>query len=129
MKFAIYLMCIPLLWLGTSCTAQENNASNIDGRTFFITSYMPDGSKSEDEYIYFKEGTLEGSECSKYGYDQPKYTVSDDGKIEATMQSSEQGTLKWEGQIKNGVFTGTSYWKKEGQEDIRFTFKGSEVKE
>jgi len=113
----------------SSQTKEVNTQDKIDGRTFYIESFMPNGESIGKEYIIFESGTMGGSTCDKYEYDHPKYTVSKEGKITATMTSPTEGVLYWDGEIKDGKFIGTSLWKKEGQDDILISFEGKEVVE
>lgn len=125
------LSTIAMLWIFFSACHGQKTAdehSTIDGRSFLIESFSPDGNSIGKEMIYFKNGTIEGSKCNEYGYDKPKYTVDKDGKIRARMQSQEEGILQWTGEIVNNQFQGEALWIKKGQDDIIISFIGPEQK-
>lgn len=119
---AVLIICQLMIM---SCNGQDKlKSGNIDGKTFFIETLMPDGTSAGKEFIYFKNGTIEGSECSKYGYDKPTYSVDENGVVTAVMHSPEQGALYWSGTVQDKIFSGTAIWKKAGQDDIKMTFSG-----
>jgi hypothetical protein len=139
MKILKFISCLLILHF-TACNAQQTASQNketvvastptLDGRTFLIESFNPDGSKSGEEYIYFKNSTIEGSECNKYGYDKPTYTCEKSGEntiFKATMKSEKEGSLAWNGSIIGSTMTGTSLWSKAGQNAITITYKGKEI--
>jgi hypothetical protein len=136
LKFISFLLIVHFTACDTQQLATQNKETvvastpTLDGRTFLIESFNPDGSKSGEEYIYFKSGTIEGSECNKYGYDKPAYTCEKSGEnmaFKATMSSAKEGTLAWNGSITGSNMTGTSLWAKEGQNAMTITYKGKEV--
>jgi hypothetical protein len=122
-----------------ACTAQQpQNTANpqatlvaktniLEGRIFHIESFMPDGTKVGEEDVIFKNSTLEGSECNKFGYDKPSATVLGD-RFQATMTSTKEGTLAWDGRVIGNQIEGTALWTKVGQPTMAMTFKGAEKK-
>jgi hypothetical protein len=141
MKFAQLITALFVVFL-TACNAQQAPNSNketattiaaasLDGRTFFIESFGPDGAKSGEEFVYFKDGTIEGSECNKYGYNKPAYSCEKSGEksnFKATMISDKEGKLTWDATISGSEMSGTSLWTKDGQSPMTITYKGKEVK-
>ncbi len=115
-----------LLWI-CSCDPQasKNNCA-LDGRTFKIESYVG-GKLDGTEMLSFKNGKAENDECVKYGFGSGTYTSDDRCTFKYTLTSEKEGRMDWEGQVQSNIITGKMVWVKEGQNDIHYTFKGTEM--
>ena len=116
---------ILVVLLTSGCIEKEHP---FEGKVFTIENYI-DERLDNTEDLTFNQGTLEGSECVKWGFEKTQYktTFSENGtpQFSCTMFSAQEGKMVWNGTLNNSELTGTCLWSKEGQKSTRFTFKGS----
>ncbi len=56
------------------------------------------------------------------------YTADEQGHFKYTLTSEKEGRMDWEGQVSGTAISGKMVWKKDGQDDIHYTFQGQEVR-
>ncbi|MEO6039614.1 MAG: hypothetical protein ABIQ93_14465, partial [Saprospiraceae bacterium] len=78
------------------------------------------------ERLSFKNGQAENDECTKYGFGSGAYTCDENGNFKYTLTSEKEGRMDWEGQVTGNIIAGKMVWVKAGQNDISYTFKGTE---
>lgn len=112
-----------------SCSQNKNGKISIGDRQFVITT-MEKG-KTETgvpEQLVFTDSTFDNLQCHQYGFKKSKYTAVKDGNnynFETTMESETEGKMIWKGTVSGDVVTGEMIWRKAGQNDIQYEFKGN----
>lgn len=123
---ALMLFCLALGVL--SCNAQNSDKSSLDGKTFTIDNYI-DGKLDNSEDVIFREGKMEGTVCTEYGFQGADYKITKQNKngtsFECTMYSKVEGKMVWKGIAKGNKISGTCLWTKDGQDPILLTFEGN----
>jgi hypothetical protein len=107
--------------------APSGHPTTLDGRSFRIET-MVDGRSEGQETVSFKNGQFESPECSKWGFGPAVYTSPDGRSFSATLMSDAEGRMDWQGTVDGKSISGGYVWKKAGQNDITYTFKGEEVR-
>ncbi len=110
-----------------SCGPQNPSKDNctLEGRSFTIENYL-DGKLDGTEILSFRNGQAENDECTKYGFGSGAYTSDDRCTFKYTLTSATEGRMDWEGQVAAKTIAGKMVWIKAGQNDINYTFKGTE---
>lgn len=133
---SIQFFILTLALAVTSCNEQSggqqqasNEAPTLENRVFAIDNYANDKKDSSEDLI-FKNQLLEGSECGQWGFVPSAYTTENmaDGSIKfgSVMSSPNEGTMVWEGSVKNKSIEGKIVWSKTGQADVNIVFSGME---
>src|SRR2546428_4632357 len=89
----------------------------LDGQTFSGPFGLKGkGAEAKDDVI-FANGTLHSTGCDAYGYGPGRYTAARNGdtiNFTATTTSPKNGTIEWQGTVRNGVLEGTFVCKRLG---------------
>ncbi len=109
-----------------SCS-QSKAEGNLDGKNFTVMTV--DKSKPdavEPEHLSFMDGYFDSEECHQYGFTKTEYKATKDGdniNFEATMTSDKEGKMIWKGMVMGDKIHGDVVWKKDGQDDIAYSFE------
>ena len=131
MKTKILFFVLTLAFAGIQLSYAQAQQSALDGRKYKI-DFMKDGKTESVETLIFNNATLETPDCAKYGFTSGKAYVKqtqDYYTWSATLKSEKEGVMGWQGSVKGETIEGTCMWRKEGQQSISYTFKGTAVKE
>lgn len=125
MKTALFLAMV-LGVLACSSPASQSKC-NLDGKTFQIETFV-NGKSDGQENLVFMNGKASNDQCTQYGFGDGAYTCSPDYHFAYTLTSPNEGRMDWDGQVKGEKIEGKMVWVKAGQDDIHYTFSGTEVK-
>ncbi|MDQ3142158.1 MAG: hypothetical protein M3Q56_07920 [Bacteroidota bacterium] len=120
--FAVFIIV-----LNMACAQQA--AKTLDGKSFQISCWdvnQPD--KQDPDLLIFKNGMLDSEACHQYGFTAAPYeSNSANGTLNfsSTILSPTDGSIKIDGNVKDNSITGKMIWKKAGQADINYDYKGN----
>ncbi len=113
--------------ISTIVNLKAQSKSPFEGAVFTIDNYIEDKFDNTED-LTFKDNYVEGSICVQYGFEKAKYTTSinEEGiwEFNCVMLSKEHGKMVWNGQKSGNNISGGYLWTKEGQDPIKYTFKG-----
>ncbi|MBK8953970.1 MAG: hypothetical protein IPM34_00230 [Saprospiraceae bacterium] len=127
MKKVFHLLTSLLVLSLLSCTQKQ--AESLDGKTFQIGAWevgKPD--KQDPDVVSFANGQMDSEACHQYGFSPAPYTVElVNGKLsfKCTTKSESEGEIDFEGSYSQNTIEGKFVWRKEGQDNINYEFKGS----
>ncbi|MFI5172134.1 MAG: hypothetical protein ACHQFW_07060 [Chitinophagales bacterium] len=130
MKHKLLPVIFSLSIIITSCAQSSKETVSIGSRQFVIT--IQENGKPEtavSEQVVFADSMFDDIQCHQWGFTAGKYTATktgDDYNFEATMDGSNEGKMIFTGMIMGKAIHGNMVWKKEGQGDINYEFKGTE---
>lgn len=100
---------------------------DLSGMSFLI-ALVSGGKQEGTEILSFQDGSVQSSECLKYGFAASPYQcqVAGDGTLvmSSMMSSEKEGRMDWKGIVRDQKVEGTVRWTKPGQADIDYTFRG-----
>lgn len=117
-------LSVGLLLVLTQC--QNQPAPSLSGKSYQVTLVDPSNATSVEKLV-FTGDTFEGVDCRKYGFGSAPcaFKKENDGTtFESTTHSTTEDQMIWKGIVKGNVIEGSVVWKKEGQADIAYSFKG-----
>lgn len=127
----IFFYCLFIL-PQTSCSQSGNKTVSVDGKKFAVLCMEKSNpSSAEYENITFSNGMFDNEGCHIWGFADGKYTAHKQGEniqFEATTNSAKEGSMIWKGTITGDKILGDMIWRKEGQEDIQYTFGNMDLK-
>lgn len=127
MKNVNYLFVL-LVILGQISCAQKS-ADTLDGKTFQVSSWETGKPEKQDpDVLVFAKGTFDSEGCRQYGFGPAPYTsiVSNGGiHFKSSTKSPTEGDIDFEGNYAQNQIQGTFVWRKQGQADLHYEFKGS----
>lgn len=125
MKSLLFLVCLFFI-LSMSCS--QNPSKTLDGKSFQISTWDVNHPEKQDpESLVFKNGLLDSEACHQYGFTAAPYqsiVTNGEWRFTCLMKSPAEGEMFFEGLIKDNNISGTILWKKSGQGDIKYEFKG-----
>lgn len=89
------------------------------------------GEKDFVETVVFDGDKVEMVESSKRGFAPSTYTEEKDGNkilVVIDQQSPTEGSMHWEGDIRDGWFKGVLLWKKPDGHERNYLFRGEQAK-
>lgn len=112
-----------------SCSQNKSEKVLIGARQFVITT-MEKGKPETgvQEQLIFTDSTFDNLQCHQYGFKEAEYSANKSGNnynFEATMLSDTEGKMIWKGTITGDTVKGEMIWRKQGQDDIQYEFKGN----
>ncbi len=119
---------IPFLVLFTGLLSASVQGQDLENKTFEISMHdvnMPDDAKTD--VLTFKHGKLDSKECLPYGFSPSAYTSHKEKNgvvFKAACHSEKEGEMIWNGTVNGNSIQGNILWKKDGQKDITYEFKG-----
>lgn len=126
MKY-INISCIILFLFTSSC--EMNTNKTLDGKSYQVSSWDVNHPEKQDpDLVVFKNGMMDSEACHQYGFTAAPYKSSYEKGIisfSGTIMSAKEGSMLIEGKAQENNIEGTMVWKKEGQDDIHYGFKGS----
>lgn len=125
MKTALFLV---LIFGAIACSSRPGqDKCNLDGRSFKIETFV-NGKSDGVENLVFANGKASNDQCTRYGFGEGAYTCAPDYHFAYTLTSPQEGRMDWEGKVAGDKIEGKMVWIKAGQDDIHYTFSGTEVK-
>jgi len=116
-SMAVMLVLFLAFTLVCHSTAQADNDSLLDGKTFV----GPTGEKGKAAYasetLEFRNGKLYSVECARWGFGDGMVTthrVGDAIQFEAETFSKEYGKMVWRGVVRADTIEATYHWHKKG---------------
>jgi hypothetical protein len=101
----------------------------LDGKSFQVSSWDVNHPEKQDpDLIAFKNGMLDSESCHQYGFSAAPYTSKMENNqqtFRSMISSPAEGTMIIEGKTSDNLIEGSMVWKKQGQNDIQYGFKGS----
>ncbi len=127
MRYATIVMSVVVFpWIFFNPTSLK--AQKLDNQTFTIQMNEINKPESvQEDLLMFSEGQLDSKECRQYGFSPSPYTTShtkDKITFSAVCTSDIEGEMIWKGTVIANQIDGKVLWKKEGQKDIEYSFKG-----
>ncbi|MBL7819001.1 MAG: hypothetical protein JNL65_00185 [Saprospiraceae bacterium] len=124
---AMQIMYFVILFCCISCT--QNTSKNLDGKSYQISSWdINHPEKQDPDIIVFKNNSMDSESCHQYGFvAAPYHSTYKDGvySFSSTIKSNTEGEMQFNGTVKDQEITGSFVWKKAGQADINYAFKGN----
>ncbi len=117
---------IILLLFAVTCGNKADKS--LDGKSYLLSTWdvnYPD--KQDKDVLVFKNGTIDSEACHQYGFKAAAYkSTLENEKVffSGTISSTAEGTIKIDGIANKTQIEGTMLWKKAGQADIKYGFKG-----
>jgi hypothetical protein len=106
-------------------------AAPFDGKSYEIKLVEVGSGKEQTDRLIFEGGTFDSVECRQYGFAKVPYEASQDDEddevwtFHAEARSEKEGLARWKGVVSGDRLKGTMEWIKDGQEPIRYEFRGS----
>jgi hypothetical protein len=104
-------------------------AGALEGKTFDVVLTEEGKESGDKDQLIFKDQKFESVGCRQYGFGPVAYTTeSADGgatAFQATTSSATEGTIEWRGTAEGDRVEGHMLWKKQGQNDIAYSFSGT----
>jgi hypothetical protein len=118
-----------VLFLISALGCGNNTNKSLDGKSYQLSSWDVNHPEKQDpDLIVFKNGMMDSEACHQYGFTAAPYKSSyENGVISfsGTISSPAEGIMTIEGKAKENSIEGTMLWKKQGQADIQYGFKGN----
>lgn len=106
----------------------KNMNKTLDGKTYQLSTWDVNHPEKQDpDMVVFKNGMMDSEACHQYGFGAAPYKSSYANGIisfAGTISSGTEGTILIEGKTMDNGIEGTMVWKKAGQNDINYKFKG-----
>ncbi|MBK9109710.1 MAG: hypothetical protein IPM92_15390 [Saprospiraceae bacterium] len=122
-----YLFLLFVILGQISCA--QKSAETLDGKTFQVSSWETGKPEKQDpDVLVFAKGTFDSEGCRQYGFGPASYTtnVSKEGtNFKCTTKSPSEGEIDFEGSFAQNQIQGKFVWRKQGQADLHYEFKGS----
>lgn len=122
-----YLIVVWVILAQMSCA--QKNADTLDGKTFQVSAWETGKPEKQDPDVFvFANGTFDSEGCHQYGFGASPYTsnLSKNGMhFKSTTRSAAEGEIDFEGTYSQNGIQGTFVWRKQGQADLHYEFKGS----
>jgi hypothetical protein len=122
-----YFYFIFLFALAFACG--KNTGKSLDGKSYQLSTWdinHPD--KQDPDLVTFKDGMMDSEACHQYGFKaapyQSKYE-SGNFSFSGTITSPNEGSMLIDGKTKENQIEGTMLWKKAGQAEIHYGFRGT----
>ncbi len=123
----IQLICLVILSSFIACV--QNTNKNLDGNSYQISAWdINHPEKQDPDIVVFKNNTMDSESCHQYGFSASPYQCTyKDGiySFSSTTKSSTEGEMQFTGTVKDHEISGNFIWKKAGQADIHYAFKGN----
>lgn len=123
----IKILCLFLLTSALACT--NNTNKTLDGKSYQLSTWdINHPEKQDPDLLVFKNGMMDSEACHQYGFTAASYKSNfENGMISfsGTITSPAEGIMTIEGKAKENSIEGTMVWKKQGQADIHYGFKGN----
>lgn len=123
----IQLICLVILSSFIACV--QNTNKNLDGNSYQISAWdINHPEKQDPDIVVFKNNTMDSESCHQYGFSASPYQCTyKDGiySFSSTTKSSTEGEMQFTGTVKDHEISGSFVWKKAGQADIHYAFKGN----
>ena len=119
-------VCLIFFFFGfASC---KNVNKTLDGKSYQLSTWdINHPEKQDPDMVIFKNGMMDSESCHQYGFTAAPYksgfangAISFSGNI----ASPTEGNMMIEGKAMDNRIEGTMIWKKDGQSDIHYGFKG-----
>ncbi|PWT90299.1 MAG: hypothetical protein C5B54_07420 [Acidobacteria bacterium] len=110
------------------CALVYAAAASLDGKTFEGKTGEKGKTEAHDDSLMFADGKFHSSACDQYGFTPVAYKASQKNGVTtftAEASSEKEGKINWKGTIKGDDCDATLVWKKAGQKDVEYWFKGS----
>lgn len=117
---------IILLLFAVTCANKADKS--LDGKSYLLLTWdvnYPD--KKDKDVLVFKNGRIDSEACHQYGFKAAAYkSTLENEKVSfsGTISSAAEGTIMIGGIANNNQIEGNMLWKKAGQADIKYGFKG-----
>ncbi len=122
-----HLFSFILMLFAVSCS--NNMSKTLDGKSYQLSCWdLNQPEKQDPDLLVFKNGMMDSEACHQYGFTAAPYKSSfENGVISfsGTISSTAEGSMLIEGKVKENQIDGTMLWKKAGQADIQYGFKGN----
>ncbi|MBC7885843.1 MAG: hypothetical protein H7X99_10230 [Saprospiraceae bacterium] len=119
--FSIILVVVAL-------TCGNNTDKLLDGKSFMLTTWdVNHPEKLDKDLLIFKNGMMDSEACHQYGFSAAAYKSkieNDKISFSGTISSATEGTIRIDGNSFKNKIEGTMLWKKAGQAEIKYAFKG-----
>lgn len=124
---SIYFISISLFLFSLACGKNPNKT--LDGKSYQVSSWdISNPEKQDPDLIVFKNGMMDSESCHQYGFTAAPYQSTYSNGIytfTSTISSPVEGKMIFEGMAKDNLIEGKMVWKKDGQADILYAFKGN----
>jgi len=130
MKTKLLLFLIAIAISGLQAVQAQSTTNHLDGKKYKI-ELKKDGTTESVETLIFTNDKLQTPDCNKYGFKEAKAYVKpteDYFTWGSTISSEKEGVMAWQGTVKGDKIEGNCTWRKPGQDAIRYSFSGTELK-
>ena len=120
------LIAVLMLMFVITLHAQQTQGL-LDGKKFSI-ELRKDGTPDATMTLVFDKGMMDALQYHAHGFSAATYQAKTAGGLQTfrvVCKSDKEGTMTWGGTIKDDQIEGTIVWTKEGQDAVRYTFKGT----
>jgi hypothetical protein len=103
------------LALALAATPAVAASGLLDGKTFTGSIGLKGKPADGKDDLIFANGMLHSTACDAYGFTPGPYVAVRSGDVTtftATTRSPKEGTINWQGTVRNGVLEGTFTCKK-----------------
>lgn len=129
---AIITTCICMLLsmsLLKPVIAQDNSAKGLEGKTFTIQ--MEDRAnpgQAKTDILVFKDRVFDSQNLRQHGFTPTGYILKPGGSMgdyfQVVATSDKEGTMTWQGYVKDNIIEGGLIVEKPGQAATKYPFKG-----
>ncbi|MBK9736598.1 MAG: hypothetical protein IPO92_17215 [Saprospiraceae bacterium] len=117
---------IVILLFAFTCASKTDES--LDGKSYQILTWDVNHiDKQDPDVLVFKNGMMDSEACHQYGFKAAAYTSTiknGETSFSGTISSETEGTIKIDGKVIEKQIQGTMLWKKHGQADIKYGYKG-----
>lgn len=127
MKTVNYVIFLVIILGQMSCA--QKKVETLDGKTFQVSAWESGKPEKQDpDVLVFANGTFDSEGCHQYGFGPAPYTsnqTQEGLQFKCTTKSATEGDIDFEGTYSQNNINGKFIWRKEGQADLHYEFKGS----
>lgn len=119
-------LSIIILLFAITCGSKSDKS--LDGKSYILLTWdINQPEKQDPDVLVFKNGMIDSEACHQYGFKAATYksAIKDDKiSFSGTISSKTEGTIKIDGMAFENQIEGSMLWKKNGQADIKYIYKG-----
>jgi hypothetical protein len=125
MKIKSLITALMLMFVITVHAQQTQGV--LDGKKFNI-ELKKDGVSDATMTLVFDKSMMDAPQYHSQGFSAATYQAKNASGLQSfrvVCKSDKEGTMTWQGTIKDDQIDGTVVWTKEGGDVVRYTFKGT----